>query len=714
MTWAAVGTAAAIGAGIGGVSAAIQGEDILTGALMGGATGALTGGAGSALSGAGASAGSTLTTEAASQLAPELVNTAAINAVPLDTVVQQVTPELLNQATPELLSQVVPAGIEQITPEMINAVNQGSVDAIAAQGTGMQSAGINNIGYTSSAAAPPPPSGIGINAGVNPSAPGPFDTGVKPMIQGGNPAYPSTMGQLQPSVTAPIAPSGPVTPTPPSNGFMQGFTQFAKDNPFLTGAGIYTLASTTGMLNQNGQQQPEEEEENYTGPRLSANFQGGPYSQPNVYKPRYAEGGILQAYQSGGPVERMSMMNTAMNPQGGLYPQGMIDKTQYATPTQRPVSAELMMDAPAYERSNPMLMASGGQVKGYAAGGMPDFDLQNHMAPQAIPTGNFNSNRVKVLPDLGPGHKWNIESYQGTREEEQAAMAANQAAGIKTTGGLSSMPNQPTGQSMFPGAASMQGGFGQGAQGYPSFAGGSGGGGGGGPFPLEGQYGIIKMAAGGIASVPRYYRGDLATSSGRRGDVYGATQRFLDMYDPQSRYTPPKGADNPDVGIFRDTSAATRNKSAFDAAMTRQAALEEQSDIDTGANLPRASRSMGQLNLKPQGKKAQKREEYEYAASGGIMGANLGGYAAGGNPRLLKGPGDGMSDNIPAVIGRRQPARLADGEFVVPADVVSHLGNGSTDAGAKKLHSMMDNVRKARTGKKKQAPAVKANRFIPK
>jgi hypothetical protein len=123
---------------------------------------------------------------------------------------------------------------------------------------------------------------------------------------------------------------------------------------------------------------------------------------------------------------------------------------------------------------------------------------------------------------------------------------------------------------------------------------------------------------------------------------------------------------------------------------------------------------MGQLNLKPQGKKAQKRKEYEYAASGGIMGANLGGYAAGGNPRLLKGPGDGMSDNIPAVIGRRQPARLADGEFVVPADVVSHLVNVSTDAGAKKLHSMMDNVRKARTGKKKQAPAVKANRFIPK
>ena len=97
------------------------------------------------------------------------------------------------------------------------------------------------------------------------------------------------------------------------------------------------------------------------------------------------------------------------------------------------------------------------------------------------------------------------------------------------------------------------------------------------------------------------------------------------------------------------------------------------------------------------------------AAGGGL--SSLGGYSDGG--RMLKGPGDGMSDNIPATIGGKQPARLADGEFVVPADVVSHLGNGSTDAGAKKLYSMMDKVRRARTGKKKQAPAVNTSRFMP-
>ena len=96
-------------------------------------------------------------------------------------------------------------------------------------------------------------------------------------------------------------------------------------------------------------------------------------------------------------------------------------------------------------------------------------------------------------------------------------------------------------------------------------------------------------------------------------------------------------------------------------------------------------------------------------AQGGI--ANLGGYSDGG--RMLKGPGDGMSDSIPASIQGKQPARLADNEFVVPADVVSHLGNGSSDAGAKKLYAMMNKVRQARTGKAKQAPAIKADKYLP-
>jgi hypothetical protein len=95
-------------------------------------------------------------------------------------------------------------------------------------------------------------------------------------------------------------------------------------------------------------------------------------------------------------------------------------------------------------------------------------------------------------------------------------------------------------------------------------------------------------------------------------------------------------------------------------------------------------------------------------------GGHLGDYSDGG--RLLKGPGDGVSDDIPAQIGARQPARLADGEFVVPARIVSELGNGSTDAGAKRLYAMMDRVQKARkksVGKDKVAVDSKASRHLP-
>ena len=124
-------------------------------------------------------------------------------------------------------------------------------------------------------------------------------------------------------------------------------------------------------------------------------------------------------------------------------------------------------------------------------------------------------------------------------------------------------------------------------------------------------------------------------------------------------------------------------------------------------------------------------EEAAQAANGGVMrmalgglGAlaaggetsryNLGSYSDGG--RLLRGPGDGVSDSIPATIGDKQPARLADGEFVVPARIVSELGNGSTEAGARKLYAMMDRVQKARgktTGKNRVAANTRSEKFLP-
>ena len=108
--------------------------------------------------------------------------------------------------------------------------------------------------------------------------------------------------------------------------------------------------------------------------------------------------------------------------------------------------------------------------------------------------------------------------------------------------------------------------------------------------------------------------------------------------------------------------------------------------------------------------------QYQQMASGGISdaGYNLGGYSDGG--RLLRGPGDGVSDSIPAVIGKKQPARLADGEFVVPARIVSELGNGSTEAGARKLYAMMDRIQSARkktVGKDKVAHNSRSSKYLP-
>jgi hypothetical protein len=266
------------------------------------------------------------------------------------------------------------------------------------------------------------------------------------------------------------------------------------------------------------------------------------------------------------------MMNTAMNPQGGMYPQGMIDKTQYATPTQRPVSAEMVDEAPAYERSSPMLMAAGGQIP---------------------------------------------ISLQGSVNLDQGNMASQGFSGAATVGsGMAPRFNGP-----------MTGGPGMAPQAV--FPGGPGG------IGMQPQLAVMPrtMADGGIAGI-----------------LEGAKTQG---------YTPME----------------------YDQIYGRGNALQEM-------------------------QAAMKRAKY---ASGGV--SSLGGYSDGG--RMLKGPGDGMSDSIPGVIANKQPARLADGEFVVPADVVSHLGNGSTDAGAKQLYAMMDKVRKARTGKKKQAPAVKANRYMP-
>jgi hypothetical protein len=351
-----------------------------------------------------------------------------------------------------------------------------------------------------------------------------------------------------------------------------------------------------------------------------------PYSArtgtPNPNVPTTAaRGGIMQAFQAGGPVERMSMANTAMNPQGGLYPMGMIDKTQYATPIQRPVSSEMVMDAPAYERSNPMLMAGGGSV-----------DLEEE--------------RQKLIMK-------NIKGAS-TKELEKALGALNEQDFLRRN-----MPGYA--ESMRPSISSM----------------------------VEGaQYGDRMAQA--YGGQPRDIN-VMPTSFDPQSGNYGGIAQIGQNIDPQTR-----------VNAMANIQRTPFDRNTLDAVRRVGVGVDRQ--IGKDANLSAF------YEQDPMGRNKMGGARFTQRFVQGGM-SNLGGYSDGG--RMLKGPGDGMSDDIPGVIGGKQPARLADGEFVVPADVVSHLGNGSTDAGAKRLYAMMDKVRKARTGNKKQGKQIKAEKYLP-
>jgi hypothetical protein len=325
---------------------------------------------------------------------------------------------------------------------------------------------------------------------------------------------------------------GPGAGQMPDPGNIRPFTYSSKQP---TSGGAYPSPYPTGpTYDMAGNPILDTRERNYFDQSYTA---GEPY--------RAASGGLMAA---GGPVERMSMMNTAINPQGGMYPQGMIEKTQYALPTQRPTSMEVL------QAGDQRMFAEGGITYDAATqryAGLPSMG--------GAPTGNSTPLSAELIAQLTP-------QYQ----------AAN--------------PNQ--------------------------FA-----------------------------------------------------------YDPaQQRY-----------------SAATPSMSQLNAFK----AFQDQKAAQEAAAAAEAQGYQG------------------YAMGGNIQGYNLGGYSDGG--RLLRGPGDGVSDDIPATIGNRQPARLADGEFVIPARIVSELGNGSTDAGAKRLYAMMDRIqsgRKKTIGKNNVAKDTKAKKHL--
>jgi len=190
------------------------------------------------------------------------------------------------------------------------------------------------------------------------------------------------------------------------------------------------------------------------------------------------------------------------------------------------------------------------------------------------------------------------------------------------------------------------------------------------------------IAAIGSAVAPNFFNPQSAPV-GYQGEIpkYEAVRERVQL--PQDPNRRPGGAGR---RYFSDTIYAKKPESEAMSIAQARAAAKKQAEGLAALQAPK-------LDEKPQ------------MASGGILAMSKG--------RYLNGSTDGMADKVPARIDNGQEARLSDGEFVIPADVVSHLGNGNSDAGAKALHAMMDRVRKERTGNKKQGKQITATKMLP-
>ena len=234
--------------------------------------------------------------------------------------------------------------------------------------------------------------------------------------------------------------------------------------------------------------------------------------------------------------------------------------------------------------------------------------------------------------------------------------------------------------------------------------------------------GTVMPPAGEIApNVAQYPLG----SSAERQALFGNTEGAYGLQGYDNRFAPlenPSGGGLGDLGNMLKNGLGSVGKFIDENPKTSAAAAGLGGYMlgqKKNAGVPAAEKYSGPLSkfrydpaaytpYTPQPPANPYRPVYTSYAHGGL--ADLGGYSDGG--RMLKGPGDGMSDDIPATIANKQPARLANEEFVVPADVVSHLGNGSSEAGAKQLYKMMDRVRQARTGNKKQGKQINPEKYL--
>lgn len=687
-----IGEAALIGAAFSGGKALMTGEDPLQAALLGGITGGAMSGVMGAIPGVG-SAGVSAGTEAVDQATKEALTQGTIQ----NGVIQGANTGLNVAGAGGMGSQGIAAYNGAVAPNFASNV-----------ATNMPAQGIAGMpgSMTPYQAAP-----IGMNQGITQVAPA-SSANIGVPTQYGVQTTPGTAAEISPASNTPVTPKAPFVGlkeaiNPEAGGMMEEGLDYAIKHPYITAGGA---GAVFGALNPKKIEDPNANKKEEKSPLAGYNhddFTAYQAPQPNPYpQAQYTDyykygnqGGVMKSYAEGGIADLAAGGAMA----GAGYPQGLIQSSSYGTPSQEPMSNDVVTGGyePAINtytgsRVGPG-MAEGG-IASYANGGFTvNPSMQNFSTPNAAPTVSplqyYNGFNNATGIGMGYNNMNGISGIYGNYMGPGSNSWINQLNSKLATNDSVSSFNPAEFQSYNPNYA--EGG--------------------------TTKSGVASYAFGGATGSPVYYdsnTGQYYTDSG--SPIFGNSSRTYINSDGSSAGS---GGLNglfgmgsktgnlkvdPNMGRSYDTPS-----DHYQSQYSQQAPLTQYNGPQGGEGhlytLADSVPLVAATNPGIAGNVAAGVGK----AGGGSVGYSLGGYAAGGNPRLLKGPGDGMSDNIPATIGDRQPARLADGEFVVPADVVSHLGNGSTDAGAKHLYNMMDKVRKARTGRAAQGKQINPNKFMP-
>lgn len=406
------------------------------------------------------------------------------------------------------------------------------------------------------------------------------------------------------------------------------------------------------------------------------------------FRPQYTaisdeEAKNIYGFAGGGPVEQMSNAN-AIGANTG-FPQAYLHNNAYATPYQTPISQNVLTgagDVSVDPYTGEQRMAAGGvsydpQTQRYTGGiadaytpENTDVNIYNDTSGPATGGGPASASSSSGSTGSPTGSALGDFGYAVSNQNFSPIAAAIASAmmdslsptSVTSVNAVNGMDSQSDAANAAAAASAATGG-----EGAPGM-------GGEGPAPSSSSDSAPSGGEGGEA------RGGLSPLFTHHMASGGGAKSYRTTLDDSLETAYAKAQESNDTATMR--------------------AIEEEMEI---RNTNKAGMGQGLSGMKG-------------LAVGGLSNAryNLGGYSDGG--RLLRGPGDGVSDSIPAVIGKKQPARLADGEFVVPARIVSELGNGSTEAGARRLYAMMDRIQAARgktTGKGKVAKNTRADKYLP-